>query len=193
MKQQESQKIEVEFRSRFDEVKYKELERFFKEKAKNLGEDNKNVFFFILPDKLLKVVDNVSQKTAKIVLKLNKIGQGSDFEEIEIPISSSEVTKAVKIFSSLNLDADLMESFQKRHNYLYKGVEAALKYSEHWGYHLELEVLIDNFSQKETAEARIRQIAQELDVHLMTDQELKEFTQRAEDDYKKRMKKKKTV
>lgn len=190
MKQQKNQKIEVEFRARFDEDKYKELELFLKAKAEDLGKDDKNVFFFIFPDKLLKVVDNVSKKTAKIVLKLNKIGLGSDFEEIEIPISSSEVSKAVNMLSLLNLGADLMESFQKRHNYRYKGVEVALKYSNHWGYHLEIETMIDSLEQKKEAEQKIKEVAKELDIHLMTDEELKAFTQEAEEDYKKQMKNK---
>jgi len=184
MKQQKNKRIEVEFRSRFDRNKYKDLERFLKVNAKDLAKDDKNVFFFILPDKFLKVVDNISQKTAKIVLKLNKIGYGSDFEEIEIPINPLEVTKAVKMIRSLNLGGDLMESFQKRHNYSYKGIEIALKYSDHWGYHLELEIVVDDAVKKAKAEQKIKAVAQELNIRLMDEEELKDFTRKAEKDYK---------
>ncbi|MBU4466716.1 CYTH domain-containing protein [Patescibacteria group bacterium] len=185
MKQQKSKRIEIEFRARFDKNKYKALEKFFKANAKDLGKDDKDVFFFILPDKLFKVVDNVSQKTAKIVLKLNKIGHGSDFEEIEIPINPSEVAKAVKMIRSLNLGGDLMESFQERHNYFYKGVEMALKYSDHWGYHLELEIMVNEVAKKSKAEQKIRAVAQELNVSLMNEKELQDFTRKVEKDYKR--------
>jgi adenylate cyclase class IV len=186
MKQQKNKRIEIEFRSRFDRNKYENLGRFLKTNAKDLGKDDKNVFFFILPDKLLKVVDNVSQKTAKIVLKLNKIGHGSDFEEIEIPINPLEVAKAVKMIRYLNLGADLMESFQKRHNYSYKGFEIALKYSDHWGYHLELEIVVDDAVKKTKAEQKIKAVAQELNIRLMDEDELRDFTQKTEKDYKNR-------
>jgi len=183
---QENRQIEIEFRSRFDKNKYQKLKAFLKKNAKDLGQDNKNVFFFILSNKLLKVVNNLSKKTAKIVLKLNKIGYGSDFEEIEIPINTSDISDSVKMFSYLNLKADLIESFQERHNYLYEEAEIALKYSDHWGYHLEIEIMISDISDKENAEQKIKEIAQKLDIELMTDQELKEFTQKAEKDYKRR-------
>jgi len=121
--------IEIEYRSIFDEDTYSRLKVFLDAKAKNLGEDDKDVFFFIFPDKLLKVVDNMSKKTAKIVLKLNKIGRGNDFEEIEIPIQQEDVKKAIRVFTVLGF-IELQNSFQKRQNYLYKGVELALKYSD---------------------------------------------------------------
>jgi len=189
MKKNNERQIEIEFRSRFDEKKYKELQEFLNQKAEDLGADDKNVLFFIFPNKLFKVVDNVSQKTAKIVLKLNKIGRGSDFEEIEIFIDPKQVEKMLRIFQELNLNADLMESFQKRHNYRYKEVEIALKYSDHWGYHLELEILVSDLTKKDKAEQKIKEVADELNISLMSDKELQEFTHKAEEDYKKHQKK----
>ena len=79
----------------------------------------------------------------------------------------------------------MMESFQKRHNYLFKGVEIALKYSDVWQYHLELEILINDEDKKIVAEKRIYEVADELGVRIMTDEELKEFTKKAEEKYKK--------
>jgi adenylate cyclase class IV len=119
-------RIEIEFRSRFSRKKYDQLKNFLLSHAEDLGEDDKDVYFFILPDKLLKVVNNVSQKTAKIVLKLNKIGKGSDFEEIEIPVDPQDVEKGVNMFKFLGFN-EVQNSFQKRHNFRYKGVEIALK------------------------------------------------------------------
>ena len=104
--------IEVEMRSVFDKNTYDRLKKFFIKSAKNLGEDDKDVYFFLLPDKLLKVVSNISKKTAKIVLKLNRIGQGSTFDENEIPISPNDCQKAVDMFLHLGFK-EMQHTFQK--------------------------------------------------------------------------------
>ena len=180
-----SKKIEIEFRSIFDENRYLELKEFLDKNAQNLGEDDKDVFFFIMPDKLVKVVNNISKNNAKLVLKLNKIGKGSDFEEIEIPILQANFNEMVKLFINIGVTNNIMQSFQKRHNYFYKEVELALKYSDIWGYHLELEIVVNDINEKEEAERKIKKIANELGVRLMTDRELIEFTKNAEEKYKK--------
>jgi len=179
--------IEIEHRARFDEEKYNELKSFLDSQAKSLGVDDKDVYFFLFPDKLVKTVHNVSKGTAKIVLKLNKIGNGSDFEEIEIPIQPSDFEKATKLFIALET-GDYMRSFQKRINYLYKEVEIALKWSEAWGYHAEFEILIHDVQEKLLAEQKIFEVAKELGISIMSDEELKEFTQKAEKEYKQKQK-----
>lgn len=107
-----------------------------------------------MPDKLLKVVNNISKNNAKLVLKLNKIGKGSNFEEIEIPIERKYINDFVKVLTTIGFTDNIMHSFQKRKNYVYKGVEVALKYSEVWGHHLELEIMIADIKEKEQAEKR---------------------------------------
>ncbi|MEK6839910.1 MAG: CYTH domain-containing protein, partial [Nanoarchaeota archaeon] len=160
---QHQRNIEIEFRAMFGSEKYEELEKFLNDNAKDLGEDDKDVYFFMFPDKLLKVVNNVSKRNAKFVLKLNKIGRGSDFEEIEVPISQKDFEKTADIFTNLKM-GDSMHSFQKRHNYLYKGVELALKWSEIWKYHLELEIVVNDPIDKTKAENKIFAVAKELGV-----------------------------
>ncbi|MFA5742645.1 MAG: CYTH domain-containing protein [Candidatus Paceibacterota bacterium] len=176
--------IEIEFRSIFDENRYNELRRFLDEKAQLLGEDDKDVFFFTLSDRLLKVVNNISKDNAKIVLKLNRIGKGSDFEEIDLSLSRDQVDQAVNIFTKLDIADNIMHSFQKRTNYIYHDVEIALKHSDVWGYHLELEIVVDDESKKQSAEQKIKEVAEELKIHLMTDQELADFTKNATEKYK---------
>lgn len=167
--------IEIEMRARFNREKYKELEKFLKNNAVDLGKDDKDVCFYIMEDKLLKVSDNKSRGDAKITLKLNRIGKGSHFEEIEFPIDKNDSEKAKKLFDHLDCFKYCVRSFQKRHNFLYKGVEIALKYSKNWGYHLELEVIINNLKQKIKAENLIRKIAGELKVKLMSEEDLNKF------------------
>ena len=173
--------IEIEFRAIFGENDFYRLKEYLDLSAENIWEDDKDVFFCIMPDKLLKVVDNISKNNAKIVLKLNKIGKGSDFEEIEIPIGREQINDFVKILNALGFTDNIMHSFQKRQNYVYKGVEVALKHSEVWGYHLELEIMITDIKEKEQAEKKIREVANDLNIKLMTDQELAEFTKKAEE------------
>lgn len=173
--------IEIEFRSRCSKKKFDQLSCFLSKNARDLGDDDKDVFFFIMPDRLVKIVDNISKKDAKLVLKLNRIGKGSDFEEMEIPLDQKYFGAAVDIFKSIGFTDNIMHSFQKRHNYLYKGVEIALKYSDVWGYHIELEIVVDDKSRKHKAEAIIKKIAKELGINLMSDEELAEFVKRAEE------------
>ena len=177
--------IEIELRSVFDRKKHNELKEFLDKNAEDLGEDDKDVFFFLLPDKITKATHNVSKKTAKIVIKLNRIGRGtSDFEEIEIPINPSDFDKAVKLFSALPFD-QIQNSYQKRHNYLLDGVEIALKWTESWGYHMELEIVVDNVAKREEAENKIRKVAEKLGVQIMSEEELKDFTKKIDENYKK--------
>lgn len=176
----DKKQIEIELRSMFDEEKYNSLKKFLDEKAEYLGQDDKDVHFFIFPDKLLKVSDNISKGSAKLTLKLNRIGQGSDFEEIEFPIKREDTKKAVTMFDALHMTDNVIHSFQSRHNYAYKGVELALKFSSDWKHHLEIEILVEKKSQKAEAERKIQQIADELGVKIMTEEELKEFVKKVE-------------
>ncbi|MFH1193088.1 MAG: hypothetical protein V1656_02100, partial [Candidatus Jorgensenbacteria bacterium] len=61
------------------------------------------------------------------------------------------------------------------------------------GYHLELEIVVNDVAQKEDAEKKIFALAEELSVKIMTNQELLEFTQAAEAEYKKKNGKMKIV
>ena len=183
MQQTEQKQIEVEFRALVSEEQYTNLISTLNKQAKDLGEDDKVVHFFLFPDKLLKVTNNLSQGSAKITLKLNRIGNGSMFEEFEVPIAQSDVDKMSRIFQTFDFEY-LLEPIVKRHNYLYKGVELAIKYSESWQYHVELEIVIDNETEHEQAEQTIKEIADELCLKLMTEDELATFTENIEENYR---------
>lgn len=180
----DAQKIEIEMRAIFGKDKYDEIKAFLDKNAQDLGEDDKDVWFFLLPDKFAKVTKNISKKTAKITLKLNRPGRGSSgFEEIEYSINPVDFDKAIDMFSNLPFD-ERQNSYQKRHNYLYKGVELALKFTKTWGYHLELEVLIYDLAKQKEAEKKIQQVARELDVRILSEQELKKITERIDEEYR---------
>lgn len=172
--------IEVEFRSKITKKKYNWLKKFLKKNAKDMGQDDKETVFYILPDKLFKVVREISKNSAKIVLKNNRIGNGNNFREWEIKINPREYEKAVEMFNSLNLPGKFMKAWQERRNYLYKGIEIAVKLSDYWKYHMEMEIMINNLKQKKEAELQIRKVANELGIKLMTNKEIKAFTKSVE-------------
>jgi predicted adenylyl cyclase CyaB len=177
--------IEIEMRAVFDKKKHDELEEFLNKNAEDLGEDNKDVNFYLLPDIFAKVTKNFSKNTAKMTLKLNRPGRGSsDFEEIEFPINPNDFEKASKLMENLPFD-EIQNSYQERHNYMYKGVELALKYTKSWGYHLELEILVDDTKHQEEAEEKIHQVAKALGVKILSEKELDEITKRIDDEYRK--------
>lgn len=76
--------IEIEFRAKITKEKYDSLNHFLINNAQDLGEDSKDTLFYILPDKLFKVVNETSKNKAKIVLKDNRLGNGNNFGEWEI-------------------------------------------------------------------------------------------------------------
>lgn len=176
--------IEVELRSLIDESKFISLSKFLKKSGEFLGEDNKDTYFFLFPDKLLKVTNNTSTKTAKISLKLNRIGKGSDAKEIEIPISPNDVTKTLEAFKILGLP-DVEYSYQFRNNYKYKDVEIAVKYTESWGFHVELEILVEEKKDAKNAKTKLIKLAKELDLQIATDEQLTELVSKVTKGYRR--------
>ena len=176
-------RIEIEHRALITKQKHDDLKVFLGINGEDLGEDDKDVFFFLVPNKICKVVNNISKKTAKIVLKMNDIGSGSDYEEIEVSIAQTDVKKSVELFEKLEV-GEMMRSFQKRHNYMYKGVEVAVKFSEHWQYHVELEILIDEIGKKLDAEKQIKKVADLLGFSLMSDKEQYKYVLKLENEYR---------
>ena len=70
----------------------------------------------------------------------------------------------------------MINGTQKRTNYEYKGVEISLKWSEDWGYHAEFEIMVSDLSEKVSADIHIAEVAKDLSVTLMTEQEVKTFS-----------------
>lgn len=178
-----TKQIEIEHRARFSKEEHDRLLAFLQQNGKNLGKDDKNVYFFTFPDKLLKVTDNISKSTAKITGKLSRIGEGSGFEEVEFPIAREDVQRAVELFKGFGF-TEVHDSFQSRHNFEYKDVEIALKHSKMWGHHAELEIVVDDETKKDEADQRIVGVAKELDITLMTEEELKVFINQKEAEIK---------
>lgn len=171
--------VEIELRARFDKETHDQLISRLEQAGEDLGCDDKHIYFYVLPDKLLKVTDNTAAGSAKITLKDSKIGQGVAFPETEIAIAREDVPAAVRIFNALGFEGDMHDAFNQRRNFRFRGVEIAVKWSDAWGHHAEFEVLLgDDASQAaiDEATARITAAADELGVVLMSEQELADFT-----------------
>lgn len=171
--------VEVEMRARFDEEASDRLVACLSAEAADLGRDDKHIYFYVLSDQLLKVTDNVAAGTAKITLKHSKIGKGTAFPETEFTIARENITAAVTLFNGLGFEKHMHEAFNQRHNYRFRGVEIAVKWSEAWGHHAEFEVLLEDGASSaahQEATSRIQAVAQELGVDLMTEEQLADFT-----------------
>ncbi|ROR37202.1 hypothetical protein [Kitasatospora cineracea] len=171
--------VEIEMRARFDKDTHDALVERLVRDGEDLGQDNKLIHFFVLPDQLLKVTDNQSADTAKITLKDSRIGQGAAFGETEFAIAKEDVAKAVQLFGALGFEDTRHEAFNFRRNFRFGGVEIAVKWSEAWGYHAEFEVLLPDGASdaaRDEAAAQILDAAAELGIAVMTEQELATFT-----------------
>lgn len=68
-------------------------------------------------------------------------------------------------------------SNQFRKNYLYQGVEIALKCSQDWGYHFEMEKIVQENSQIKHVETELHVIAKELGLKPMSEEQIVDFVQ----------------
>ena len=163
--------IEIEYRSLITEEDFLRLKKFLGEHAQNLGDDNKDTYFYVWPDKVIKVVDNKTTGKAKIVLKPGRIHTQSHFHESELTLIPAEISTAKQFCENLEPEK-IMQAYQFRTNYEYKGVEIAVKYTQSFGFHVELEILVDDENKKEEAGERIRLVAEELGIRLLSAEDL---------------------
>lgn len=172
--------LEIEKRGFLTEAEYNNLLDFLEKNGQNLGADDKDVIYYIYPDKLLKLVKNISKGNTKISLKTNKIGEGSVFPETEVFFAKDDFDKLKIILDRIVQPEKVMEGIQKRRNFKYKDCELAVKWSKEWGFHFELELVVDSEAHIQVAENKLDEIAKELNIKIMTEQELKDFTKKAE-------------
>ncbi len=173
------QRIEVEHRARFSRQKFLAYQKFLRRHARSLGRDDKEVFFYVAPNFLYKVVKNISAGTAKIVFKNNRIERSSSFDEIEIAITQRDIEAANTLLSSMSKTKLYYEKI-RRENFLWRGVEIALKYSPTWGYHAEFEVLVASKKMTHEANIKIQSVAKALGIRLMTTNDIAKFLRAAD-------------
>lgn len=180
-----SKNIEVELRSQFKRSDYERLYKYLKENAQDLGEDDKEMHFYIFPDKLLKVVNNITKQNSKISLKLNKIGNGNSFQEYELYIDQKDTETAIKIAEELTKgQVEYQYAYNLRDNFSFKDVEIALKYSNTWGYHAEFEIMVSEQAEVEEAEKIIHELSHFLGLSIMSQEDLQNITRLIDKGYR---------
>jgi len=171
--------FEIEHRAVLTEAEHSALEAALTSRAQLLGTDDKKVGYYIFPDKLLKVVHNISRGDAKLSLKLTALGEGSAFKELEVPFAEGSIETMKEICDLITCPQQVIWGTQKRTNYELEGVEIALKWSEDWGHHVEFEIVVPDLAEKDAADERIKDVAQSLAVTLMTEEEVAAFSAKA--------------
>jgi len=179
--------LEIEKRGFLSEEKYQWILSFLEKHGKDLGADDKDVIYYIYSDMLLKIVNNVSKSNAKISLKTNKIGEGSIFPETEIFFDQKDFEDMKYIFDAMARPENVMRGIQKRKNFEYKNCEFAIKWSEAWGFHFEVEKMVNNLDEVVQAEKELYAVADELGIEILSEDELKKFTKKAEENANKKL------
>ena len=148
---------------------------FVKEKldtiATNKEVDNKMSYFFVLPDVNLSIASSTHKSVIKY--KGGQLGLGNGFEELEIPIPHDSLKDSIRLFSTL-LKIEPQFSEQFRINYdLKNGIEVALKYTQTWGFHLEIEKTYEHTTnlddEKQKAKQELDEIAAQLKISFIDD------------------------
>lgn len=187
MDKEQIQMHEYEKIAFLDEASHDRISALLAEQATDLGQDDKTSYFFVLPDMNLSVASKSGASVIK--LKTGQIGRGIGHVELpEVELAGPEQTNnAVELLTELTgYSPELSE--QIRHNYLLNEVEIAVKYTETWGFHAELEYIYEGGSDdvieqsKKDAESRINTVAGMLGITLATDSELITFTEKFEAD-----------
>lgn len=149
---------------------------FVKEKLDTIATskevDNKTSYFFVLPDINL----SIASSTAKTVIKYKggQLGLGNGFEELEVPIPRESLQNSIKLFSTL-LKIEPQFSEQFRINYdLSNNIEVALKYTQTWGFHLEIEKTYEHTTdldqEKQKAKQELDEVATQLKISFIDDE-----------------------
>lgn len=114
---------------------------------------------------------------------MSKIGKNSVFPETEVFFNEKEFSKIKFILDKISSPDKRMEGVQKRRNFKYKNCEFAIKWSKEWGFHFEIEKMVNNHKLASKAEKEIEKVATGLGLKIMTEKELKEFTKKAEENF----------
>lgn len=164
---------EYEERAFLTEEDFFRVKKVLEDKTISIKHDNKVSYFFVLPEQNLSIAKN--EKKCFIKYKHGAVGAGNGFAEYEIPIDAQHCDQTVSMFNLLfGIKPQTSEQF--RINYvLPNGVEIALKYTQTWGFHLEIEKTYSNEEDKPLAEKEVEETAEQLNIRLITNAEMKTF------------------
>lgn len=162
--------IEVEIRGLLNNQEYKDLIDFLDKNGTNKELDNRNTVFFIIPGKTLKVSQQIDKNITKIALKMGDIVKDDAQTEYEIFFTLEQYDIAVNIFKNLGFN-DIQITTQKRVNYMYKGASFSIKWSKDWGYHFEIDTVINEEQSIDDTKKKLLKLARSLNLSIMNEEE----------------------
>lgn len=175
--------VEVEIRGVLSREDYDTLLDKLGRISETRQEDDRETIFFMIPGKTLKVTKKLGKGVAKIALKVGDFVEGKHQIEHEVEIKGDDYEEMISIFKELGFN-DIQLTSQKRTNFSYKGCEVALKWSEDWGYHFEIDKTISEGEDKAEARKEALGLVEELGVKVFSDDEFREFCRRIDEKHK---------
>lgn len=171
---------EYEERAFLDEADFLRIKNKLDAESLKATIDNKISYFYVLPDKNI----SIATSPLKTVIKYKDgqlINGDNGFEEREFEINPENLTEALNFFTAMfNLEPEKSEQF--RINYILpNSIEVALKYTQTWGFHLEVEKLYsinDDFNietEKTQAKNEVDNVGMLLNIKYISDEEIKQF------------------
>lgn len=171
---------EYEERAFLTDESFLRIKQILDEKSARKTIDNKQSFFFVLPDVNVSIAS--SAKETKVKYKGGQLGKGNGFEEIEYTIDHHSLESATTLFTRL-LKIKPQASFQFRINYVIDDLEVALKYTQMWGFHIEVECVytasstIEQQQRQQECYTKLKGFADNLGFRYITDEEMAIFTE----------------
>lgn len=165
--------IEVELRGLLSKDKWLDLISNLKQCCGDYENDDKLSYFFVIANGILKVNNEITKNTAKIVYKHGD-ESNNILEEYEITIHREDVEKAVNMFVNLGYK-NVNEVDQKRINFKYKDTVISLKNTPDFGPHFEIEMKAKNISDARKKKKELMQVCRELGLTPMTPKQIREL------------------
>lgn len=157
---------EIEQRALLSREQYEKL-YYFLSKETDIETDNKDVYFFISNNWLLKISHEISKMNAKIWLKDSNISNAIITKEFEVTIDSKKIQEFLKLFEKLWYKYQ-QRSAQIRTNFNYKWTIVSLKHSKSRWYHCEVEINIDSLEKKWKAMRILNLVTRELKIKALS-------------------------
>lgn len=169
--------IEVEKRGLLEQKVYLELpEKLRLLGAKNYGENNTSTVFYLLDRAQLKLQVLSSKRQAKIAWKSGGFDGSAHRREIEVNIDYDSYESATDLLEVLvPSSTKKVPTEQKRQDFELDDLSIALKYSDHWGYHIEIDKNVTDELGVDDALEQINTLANKLGIKLFSEEEEAKF------------------
>jgi len=167
-------KVEVEYRGRLTERKFRELKEFLERKGKFVGIKKRFSVIYSpsrgketskLNKSPIDLKVRITNKKTELVLKYGKWSGNDARKEFLFPVDSKKFGEMIEFLLILGFYYGVLQA-TKTYLYLYKGIEFALVEVPNWGYYFEAEIVTrpDNIKK---ANEKITKECKKLDISIL--------------------------